>query len=92
MYTKTFFLDLLERCAKTAVQVFLATMVASGTDLIDAFSDIEALEAAGLAALGAVASIVFSVVSAWASSSHGTASLVPGVVDAEGPTPPPHPE
>jgi hypothetical protein len=89
MYTKTWFKDLLERCIKTAVQVFLATMVASGTDLISGFSDVDALEAAGLAALGAVASILFSVVSAWASSSNGTASLVPEVVAAE-PPPPPH--
>lgn len=81
MYTPTFFKDLAERCAKTFVQVFLATMVASGTDLINAFSDVSALQAAGLAGLGAVASILFSVVSAWASSANGTASLVADVVD-----------
>jgi hypothetical protein len=94
MYTKTWFKDLLERCAKTAVQVFLATMLAStasgSSDLLGAFSNVDALQAAALAGIGAVASILFSVVSAWASSSNGTASLVPEVVDANV-VPPPHP-
>lgn len=83
MYTKTFWLDLLERCAKTFVQVFLATLIAGGTELVDAVSNVSALQAAGVAGIGAVLSILFSVASAWASSSNGTASVVPSVVDGE---------
>jgi hypothetical protein len=85
-FTATYFKDLGERCLKTFLQVFLATMLASmassSSDVLGAFSNVDALQAAALAGLGAVASIIFSLVSAYANS-NGTASVVPAVIDAE---------
>lgn len=85
MYTATWFKDTLERLLKTFVQVFLAQIIASGfaPDDLDAITDLSNLQRAAVAGIGAVLSVVFSLVSAWASSSNGTASLVPAVVDAE---------
>jgi hypothetical protein len=83
-FTATYFKDLAERCLKTFLQVFLATMLASmassSSDLLGAFSNVDALQAAALAGLGAVASIIFSLVSAYANSSNGSASVVPEVI------------
>ena len=83
MYTKTWFKDLAERCAKTFVGTFLAVLFAGATDWVSAASNLDAVQAAAVAGIGAVISILFSVASAWASTSKGTASLVGNVVDVE---------
>lgn len=82
MYTRIWLLDTLERLAKTAVQVFLAQLIASGMTDIEAVTDTSNLQRAAIAGLGAGLSFVFSIVTAWAASSNGTASLIPEVVAA----------
>lgn len=71
--------DAVERCAKTFVQVFLATMSASQVadqfGVLDAYTDVDALAAAALAGVGGVFSLVTSALSRWAGSPT-SASLV----------------
>lgn len=71
MWNRTFWLDLLERAAKTAAQVFATVLIAAGTGLLD--TDWRAaLSAAGMAAiLSAVSSLASAVL-----VRDGTASLV----------------
>jgi hypothetical protein len=68
-------IDAGERCAKTAVQVMLAQMAASGTGWVDAVQDVSTLQRGAIAALGAVASLATSALSRWAGSP-ASASLV----------------
>lgn len=74
----TWFLDAAERLLKTFVQAFLAQILASGLDLIDAVQDTTTLEQAAVAGIAAVLSLIFSVVSKWANTDTiSPASLVP---------------
>lgn len=90
MYTKTWVLDTVERLVKTFLQVFIATLLASGMDLTKTVTDTSILQKAGLAGLSAALSLVFSIVSAWVNN-NGTASVVPTITTTE-PVPPPHGE
>ncbi len=80
MFTRTWALDALERLAKTFTQVFLAQMIASGLD-VQTLTDTSTLQRAGVAAIGAVLSLVFSALSQW-SANPGTASLIPEIIAA----------
>lgn len=81
-FTSTYFADLAERCFKTFLQVFLAQIIASGVDLTHSLTNVSTLQKAGVAGIGAVLSILFSVASAYAGN-NGSASVVPQVMAVE---------
>lgn len=54
---KTFIKDTLERTARTAVGTFAASLLASQTD----YTDLSAVQSAGLAAYGAAATVLLSI-------------------------------
>ena len=65
--------DLVERVVKTFLQVFIATVVASGLDLTHALTQVSMLEKAGVAGLGAVAALIFAIVGKWVASPNNAA-------------------
>jgi hypothetical protein len=76
--TGTYAVDLIERIASTFAVAFLGTLVTGGWFDVAHVRDVSALQAAGLAAIAAVLSLVKGLVAKWVSN-HGSASLAPGV-------------
>lgn len=76
MMSKTFLSDLGERAAKTFVQVFVATLLASGPLSIESVTDLSLLQRCAVAGVGAVLSILTSLASSKVGDP-GTASAVP---------------
>jgi Putative lactococcus lactis phage r1t holin len=70
--------DLLERLAKTFVQAFLGTLIAANWFSVDQIRDVSTLQAAGLAGIAAVLSVVTSILSKYVNR-EDSASLAPGV-------------
>jgi hypothetical protein len=63
---------------RTFVQAFLATLLAANWFSVDQIRDVSALQAAGLAGIAAVLSVVTSVIAKFVNRPD-TASLAPGV-------------
>jgi hypothetical protein len=74
----TYVRDLAERIASTFVVAFLGTLVTGGWFDVAHVRDVSALQAAGLAAIAAVLSLVKGIVARFVSE-RDTASLAPGV-------------
>lgn len=76
--TQKYVRDLVERVAATFLQAFLAALLAGGFFDLAHIRDASALEAAGVAGLAAVLSLVKGLV-AKAISNRDSASVAPGV-------------
>jgi hypothetical protein len=71
-------LDLAERLIRTFVQAFLGTLIAANWFSVDQIRNVSALQAAGLAGVAAVLSVVTSVIAKFVGKPD-SASLAPGV-------------
>ena len=75
MWTKQFWIDVVERAVKTFAQAAVAAIGANATGMLD----VDFLAVIGVAGLAAVASVLTSIASAPASTK-GTASLTNNVI------------
>lgn len=76
--TSRYALDLAERIGSTFAVAFLGTLVTGGWFDVAHIRDVSALQAAGLAGIASVLSLVKGVAARWVSN-RDSASLAPGV-------------
>lgn len=74
----TYIRDLVERLIRTFVQAFLGTLIAANWFSVDQIRNVSTLQAAGLAGIAAVLSVVTSVIAKFVGKPE-SASLAPGV-------------